>query len=1142
VNPPSIVSAGAGSGKTYRITDEVERLVAQEGIAIDRIAAVTFTDAAAAELQERIRERLVEKGLLDAARRVDAAPIRTIHAFALSLLTENPLEAGLSPSPLVLGDVEQGALLARAVNEALADDSLRPAIARLTRDHCQADPRLRRNQEDFLRNDAKTLCEHLRALRLGPGDLDRVIADNAADLADAFGPTQDPKVLDAALRAGAERARQFITDFPDGKGKGDRPHAPKLRALVDTIFADGPGAFDLRVLGTALCSWSKANKPFLAAAEPLTLAVDVWMRRHPRVLERLQRDAADLLTVAFGVLGYYQRAKADSGALDYEDMQSRALDLLEKEVEGAPFAAYVAQRITHLVVDEFQDTSPLQFRIAETLRAHGTRTLYVGDPRQGIYAFRGADSRLLMALEATEERAGRAPSRLIHNWRSRPELVELVNALFGRLFPKVGLSYTALTPSGPYAKLGIAKGRPSFDVVVAKPAVVLARIQEILADPTFQVLDRRTQELRRIRPGDLAILCPINDQLDGWAKRLAEAGIRSVRELSGWSERLEVRLTCAALAALANPLSSAHLAALHASEVYGVRQREIAKLAAAGVFNGPRRLTGTDDAAFDALVSEADLAADTRAALVRFREDFAALSAELRARSLPDFVQAVVERLQLEPVMAAKGLGAQARANLVRLVEHARAFAAVHERGLEALGASAVTVENFLYYLEAVVKPSGDAQPEPVPEDDGALKLVSYHGAKGLEWPVVVLPGLGRSIAPRLARMEVVRPEAAEDLVGPRLFELSRLRVFPHLLTGCPGWSVESDLAAAKGGDAAARAEHARLLYVALTRAREHLVLGWDDEPETDSQQALLSDLGGLRLKAGALAVGDETFAAHTVEPSAMLAEAEAPAPADREGVRAALRDGTPLAHDPAAFVATDPAPLARAVETSPTELCHVADDPVQARLARRGATARYPVSGRVEEVALSALAAGTLARVAGDAERSEIGRLVHLALEHGDAGFGGRADAELKALLRLSATDRVSADALVSYALAALGSVRALARELGATEMAREIPFILARGPHRITGFVDLALLAPDGWHVLDHKVHPIGTEHVPQWAAFYRPQLDAYAVALAALTGRAVVGRHLLFHTTGVRASYVEPVDPGALDRVLEEMSRGI
>ncbi len=125
-------------------------------------------------------------------------------------------------------------------------------------------------------------------------------------------------------------------------------------------------------------------------------------------------------------------------------------------------------------------------------------------------------------------------------------------------------------------------------------------------------------------------------------------------------------------------------------------------------------------------------------------------------------------------------------------------------------------------------------------------------------------------------------------------------------------------------------------------------------------------------------------------------------------------------------------------------------------------------MSGRVEEVTLSPLAAG----VAGDAEPSEIGRLVHLALEHGDTGFGGLPDPELKALLGLRAGDRASAADLVAYALAALGSVR---------------------------------------------------------------------AIALAALTGRAVVGRHLLFHTTGVRASLIEPVNPAVLDGVLAKMAHG-
>lgn len=1132
MKPPTIVSAGAGSGKTYRIADEVQRLV-ESGVRIDRIGAVTFTDAAAAELQERIRDRLVERGLLHAAERVDAAPIRTIHALSLSLLTENPVEAGLSPEPLVLGEVESAALLTRAVNTALADEALRRPILALTRRYYQGDPRLRKSAEDFLREDVKRLCDVLRSLRLDAADRDRTIAANAAELAEVFGPPGDPAALDAALRDAAEPARQFLHDFPEGKGKGDRPHAPKLRRIIEAIFAAGEP--DLDVLELALNKWSGANKQLKEVGQALYAAADSWLRRHPSALRRVQENAVALLVVAFGVLEAYGRAKADAGALDYEDMQARALELLESDVGGEPFARYVAARLPHLVVDEFQDTSPLQFRIAETLRAHGTETVYVGDPRQGIYGFRGADSRLLAALEQVEGSAGRPVQRLEKNWRSRPELVALVNAVFARLFPCVGLTYTPLEPAGPYVRKGIAKAVPCVDLVEAKPETVLARIRELLADASFQVLDRRTETLRRPRPGDVAILCRSNDQLDGWARRLESNGLRFVRELGGWSETLEVRLARAAMTALANPLSSADLGALLASEVYGLSQRDLAALGAAGVFRAPRRLLGADDAALDALCAQAGLGPRAGPLLRRIRDDYAALQSEARRRSLPDFVQALLERLRLEDCLAAKGGGAQSRANLVRLVEHARAFVAIHERGLDAVGASGTTLENFLFYLDSVVASAGDAQPEPLPDDDEAVKLVTFHGAKGLEWPIVVIPTLSGSTAPRLARFEVVRPTEPEELVGPRIFELSRLRVFPS----CAGEALARDLASAAGGADAARAEAARILYVALTRAREHLVLGWSDDVKPDTLQMLLQQLGDVRLGPGAIRVGDATFPARTQAPNDPGMPEPPPAADDREQLRRALLGGAPLEYDPGAFELAPPLALPRTAETSPTELCHVLDDPDQARLARRGAPSRYPAEGRTTDVAVRPLASGASRRATADLDPAELGRFVHLALALGDVGFGGRPDPELREALRRRIGVRPDAEGLAAYCLAAVANVRALARELTATRAVRELPFVLPRGPHRITGAIDLALLTPEGWHVVDHKVHPIGPEHVARWAAFYEPQLEVYALALSALSGTPVVGRHLAFHTTGLLATYRRAVDEERLERLLETVA---
>jgi hypothetical protein len=286
--------------------------------------------------------------------------------------------------------------------------------------------------------------------------------------------------------------------------------------------------------------------------------------------------------------------------------------------------------------------------------------------------------------------------------------------------------------------------------------------------------------------------------------------------------------------------------------------------------------------------------------------------------------------------------------------------------------------------------------------------------------------------------------------------------------------------------------------------------------------------------------VGDEAFPARTREPNDPGTPEPQPVAEDREELRRALLEDLPLQHDPSAFELAPPPALPRAIETSPTELCHVLDDPDQARLARRGAPSRYPADGRTTDVATRLLVSGPLRRATADLDPAELGRFVHLALALGDVGLGGRPDVDLGEALRRRIGIRPDTEDLVAYCLAAVANVRALARELSATRAVRELPFVLPRGPHRIIGTIDLALLTPHGWHVVDHKVHPIGPEHVARWAAFYEPQLEVYALALGALSGQPVVGRHLAFHTTGVLATYQRVIDEGRLERLLETAAR--
>ena len=1122
-NPAKIVTAGAGSGKTYRITEEVLAFVKQ-GVAIERIGAVTFTEKAAAELQERIRKGLIEAGELAAAQRVDAAPIRTIHAFALSILQENPFDAGMSPQPLVLGEIEAGTLMARVIAEVMEAPGIADPVEFLTTSylHDESTPPFK-SAADQLSDTLLKLCELIRSLRLHPRDRDRMIDANAAEIRATFGPPGDGAALDAELQAEAQPAIQFVADYPDGKTGGDRKVIDKLRDVVDAIRSRN---FDLDTLALANTKWSNAGVAFLAAAQPLTVAVDRWMRSHPRVLAHLERVAADLFTVAFEVLGRYQESKARLGALDYEDMQARACELLEQQVNGRPFAEYVAAGITHLVVDEFQDTSPLQFRIIETLREHGTRCVYVGDPKQGIYAFRGADSRLLIALESVQRQRDPCgvPDVLPHSWRSRPELVSFVNAVFGPVFEGIGLPYFPLTPAGVYGtqkepdgpvKLRVPKAFPSIDVLEARrngPSL-LGRIDQILADPTFEVYDRKAERMRPIRPGDIAILCHGNSALDTWARKLQETGHRYARELDGWCDSLEIQVTRAALMAIAHPSGSLDLAALLVSEVYGITQAQLKQLRDAEFFRGARRMLAPDSQSVTDFLAELGIATGPlREALERFAGDFRFLTRELRHRTLPDFVQALIERLELERVFMAKGQGPQAKANLLRMCELARSFASLDGRSLEMLGATSLSLENFLFYLDAVVRTCADGQPEPIPEDDDAIKLVTMHRAKGLEWPVVVLPDLQKDISPRLPRYESVRPEAPEALISGRFFDLARIRVFP----GAPSATLSEDLANGAGGGEAARAERARLLYVAFTRAREHLVLGWKPQADPGTYQSLLEESGlALDLASATFRVGKHAWpvtSCASPAPSAVLAQT----PEDRQALRAALFDGQPLG-DGSALPFYAPPAMPRFVETSPTELCHFADSREQWRIWRRGGEPDYPISGREAAITVAALTSGRLDRSGIKADASDVGTLVHLALERGNVGFGGLADDALLAALERRFACVEGGAKLAAIGVAAVQNIRTLVAQLGACGVARELPFILPLGEHVLTGSIDLAIETPGGWHALDHKVHPLPDGALARWAAFYEPQLEAYALAIGRLTGRPILGRHLAFHVAG-------------------------
>jgi ATP-dependent exoDNAse (exonuclease V) beta subunit len=1155
MKPPQLVSAGAGAGKTYWIVETIVARV-RAGVPLERIAAVTFTEAAAAELQDRVRARLLAAGERSAATRVDSAAICTIHRFALALLQRYPLAAGLPPEPIVLEEVQSSRLLHEHIASLLSATRGESVAAMRTLLDEGLGAGLGLSERGFLDGDTPTgrlqhlvrqLIEKARSLGMDAARL-REEADLAATrLSEALGPVGDGARLQGVFERVLADALAFLEECPEPPTKKDE----KLYALLRPITEGAGGTWFDTALRFARLDEDAHSKQF-KPGDALAAAASAVACDHPEARARLLRCVRGVVLAAAQVLSTFEAEKRRIGALDFEDMQVIALELLTgRGPAEKAYAPLIAQAFRLVVVDEFQDTSPLQFRLFEVLRAHGTEVVYVGDLKQAIYAFRTADSALFAALLEQAEQSQRPIERLSASRRSRPELVAFTNDLFGVAMGAAGLRFESLSAENAYSAGKCPKALPSVDVLIHPPGTqrgmkgakeygVITRLRGLIEGGGLTVLDRASGVPRPARWGDVAVLGRKGAQLKQWAVALRACGIPCVLEEGALFETLEVRLARAWLRMLASPRDSAAAAAVLLSELYGISQRAMVQMTLAGVVGSPARaleLSTRDPSALTLTPFE-------QRALQRCAGELSECRRALRHLPLAEAVEAVLERVDLGLRLALRAdaaRAAQIRANLRRVSEIAYELSARTERPLDLHGATGITLENLLVELDRAaaagyVQRAGDEQAE-------AVRLVTIHSSKGLEYPLVVLDALDESLSIRLPRIEVDRPTDPQVLLGDDALDRSGVRLVPEV-----GFKALADrLRGVFDAERGERAEWLRLLYVAITRAREHLVLLWPEEPKrssaTSSRQAkqLLAEAAArLPRTAGEVAWtvrsgGDEhrvTILNAVAPPEGWLdGSASGGDEAAMEALRAVVEQHVSVAATPAP---TEPAELEEERPqlgvVAPTELCRVADCPEVPRLAvlypREHGLARH--AGEPAE--LVEIPSARAERLALDEklEPAALGTLLHEAIERIE--LTGESDV-LAPVQSLLARRGVSDDAVRAFVMRAVESVRAALVHLGAREIVgREVPFAIEVEGVLVRGAIDLVVQSEAGLHVIDLKSHLVDEASVGRWVGYYRPQLDAYAVALSRLARAPIAGRHLLLPSAGMLATVREPFEPEA------------
>jgi len=1083
--------AGAGTGKTAALVTRVVALVtADRPVPMRNIAAITFTEKAAAELRDRIRRELQREAAegdpdradrcLGALAELDAAAVCTLHAFAQRLLRAHPIEAGLPPGVEVLDEV--GSIVEfedrwRRFVDRLVEDVSRQRSLLLARTAGVSLGDLREIATEF--DDNWDLVEQLperRASQPAPLRADRLVDRLEAVSTPPVGVVEPDRMVDCLAQA-----RRYAQRLRNAADEAD---------LLWLLSSGGPKLTGL--IGNKT-NWKGCREALEARRQELA----AWSDERDRLVEALTDGAVRHVAGALAEFTLTAAAeRARTGRLTFHDLLVVARRLLRDPVHGPAVRRSLRARYQRLLIDEFQDTDPIQIDLAVLLAsgrddAGGTawdevepdpgRLFFVGDPLQSIYRFRRAD--IATYLRAEEALADRTV-RLNQNFRSTGPLIEWVNGVFGRLVhPEPGrqpayaplAAVRATAPSGAAVTvLGLRPydDKPTAEVLRQREAAeVVAAVQRALEEG-WAVQDLDSGEWRPTRPGDVTILLPSRTSLPELERELERGGVAARVDSSAlvYTTR-EVRDLLAVARAVDDPTDELALVTALRSPAFGCGDDDLYRY---------RKVHG-GRWNHQAARPEGVAADDPVAAGLAYM-------GELHRHRWWLTPSAVLDRIVADRRLFELGVESGRPRDVLRrlrfVVDQARAYG-------ESVGGS---LREYLAWARLQGDESTRVAETILPETDtDAVRIMTIHAAKGLEFPICVMSGLTTRPGGRKGRVQVALT-AGRNLqlkVGQnyesRAFEEHR--------------EVEETMS---------QAERVRLLYVAATRARDHLVVSLHRTASQEGQTDAASQTAAVLLAGAGAQQGAEVLEAAGAMPPAAAVAATALG-GDRPSFdewRQLNRDRLAAGRRANTVAATTLATTVAVLDAGPSQA-----DPGLGHGPGRD-TADVGVLGvepglakRERDLELPPWARGRYG--------TAVGRAVHGVLQVVDLATGADLDALAHAQATAEAVPQLHAQvaALARSALAS-GSTRAAA----ASRHWREVYVAAPVGDTLLEGYVDLLYEDGPGLVVVDFKTDFLaGEADTAAKLARYRLQGAAYAVALERSVARPVTGVAFVFCQPG-------------------------
>jgi ATP-dependent helicase/nuclease subunit A len=783
---PLSLAAGAGSGKTSVLAERFVRAVLEDGVPPARILAITFTERAAGELRERVRTRFKELGEREAARDTEAAFVSTFHGFCARILRRHPLVAGLDPEFAILEEGLAGRLRGQAWANALAGflEGERSAAVDLV---------------------AAWGADRVRAMVVGTYAELRSKGEQMPRL---------PEVFQLTLPTSVSQATAPELSPWDEMGEEASPEQPSSDPGSADPAAVGLGSADPASTGLASADPVPAG---LAPADlgPADLGPAGQVPADPaaagdataRELGEITAQGSQACTLLDELLERFGRAytalKQARGAVDFDDLELDTRALLEAH-EGV--RKTWSERFELMMVDEFQDTNPRQLAILSALERGNLFT--VGDELQSIYGFRHADVSLFRARRDALAEQGASLS-LTRNFRSRKPLLDTVNAVFGERFldryTPLQAGRAAEGAEEPIVELLLTHKRGWDDD---------ERLAERLAgdlpsaprwrQAEARLLAQRVAELvdsGATKPGEVAVLLRAVGDLEVYERALQEHGLNTLATVGGFWGGQQVGDLVAYLGALANPLDELALYGTLASPLVGVSSDALALLGAAAKAS-KRSVWETLEGVSEDRVPAVRLPPGDRALLVEFVAYFEAERAAAGRWTISGLIERALETSGYLEQVLSLSWPERRLANVHKLLRVARRYEVSEGRDLR----------GFLDHVTHQQGSLGGAEPDaPVADGEAdAVRLMSIHAAKGLEFGVVCVADLGR----------------AQNLsVGDLLVDGARVGLRLASLDGSGGTPSLAWEELAQERKQAQVEEEDRILYVAMTRARERLLL-----------------------------------------------------------------------------------------------------------------------------------------------------------------------------------------------------------------------------------------------------------------------------------------------------------------------------